>query len=284
MQDFVGAGANIITTNTYQCNLEEFGHDDDAFKDFINKAVEVAKSSGAEIIAGSIGPYAAKFKNGTSYTGIYNDIPNGIDEKDFLKKWHLPRIQCMIKNDVDILAFETCPKLIEGVVFSELIQELQYPGFICFQCRNENETAFGEKIEEVLDALVASPYLIGVGINCVSLKYASKLMDKFVAFQKDYQLKNPDFKLEIIAYPNSGEVYNGQDMEWIIDPDCKGNFIEHSEEFVKRGATIIGGCCRVFASDIRKLVECVKTKNGVSKKPNQKSNFLPNRNRTETEI
>ena len=114
MQDFVEAGANIITTNTYQCNLEEFGHDEDAFKDFINKSVEVAKSSGAEVIAGSIGPYAAKFKNGTSYTGIYNDIPNGIDEKDFLKKWHLPRIQCMIKNDVDILAFETCPKLIEG--------------------------------------------------------------------------------------------------------------------------------------------------------------------------
>ena len=135
LQDFVEAGANIVTTNTYQCNLEEFGQDKNAFKNFINDAVEVAKSSGAEIVAGSIGPYGAKYKNGTSYTGIYNDIPIGIDEKDFLKKWHLPRIQCLIKNGVDILAFETCPKLIEGVAFSELIQELKYPGFICFQCR-----------------------------------------------------------------------------------------------------------------------------------------------------
>ena len=108
--------------------------------------------------------------------------------------------------------------------------------------------------------MVASPYLIGVGINCVSLRYASKLIDKFVAFQKDYQLKNPDFKLEIIAYPNSGEIYNGQDMEWISDPECKGTFIEHSEEFVDKGATILGGCCRVFASDIWQLSECVKAK------------------------
>ena len=134
-QDFVEAGANIVITNTYQCNLEEFGNDQNAFKEFINDAVEVAKLSGAEVVAGSIGPYGAKYKDGTSYTGIYNDIPIGMDEKEFLKKWHLPRIQYLIKNGVDILAFETCPKLIEGLAFSELIQELQFPGFICFQCR-----------------------------------------------------------------------------------------------------------------------------------------------------
>ena len=91
------------------------------------------------------------------------------------------------------------------VVTQQEIRPTGKPGFICFQCRNENETAFGEKIESALDALVASPYLVGVGINCVSLRYASKLIDKFVAFQQDYRLKNPDFKkLEIIAYPNSG--------------------------------------------------------------------------------
>ena len=129
--------------------------------------------------------------------------------------------------------------------------------------RNENETAFGEQIESALDALVASSYLVGVGINCVSLRYASKLIDKFVSFQQDYQLKNPDFKLEIIAYPNSGEIYNGQDMEWISDPDCKGTFIEHSEELAVKGATILGGCCRVFASDICQLSECVKNKKSI---------------------
>ena len=50
--------------------------------------------------------------------GIYNDIPKGVSEKDFLKEWHLPRIQHLIKNGVDILAFETCPKSIEGNIHS----------------------------------------------------------------------------------------------------------------------------------------------------------------------
>ena len=49
-------------------------------------------------------------------------------------------------------------------------------------------------------------------------------------------------------------------MEWITDPECKGTFIEHSEEFVEKGTTILGGCCRVFASDIWQLSECVKAK------------------------
>ena len=76
---------------------------------------------------------------------------------------------------------------------------------------------------------------IGIGINCTSLKFASKLIDKFMAFKRNCQLQNPDIKLEIIAYPNSGEIYNGQDMNWIIDPDCKGTFVEHCEELVDKG-------------------------------------------------
>ena len=56
-----------------------------------------------------------------------------------------------------------------------------------------------------------------------------------MAFKRNCQLQNPDIKLEIIAYPNSGEIYNGQDMNWVIDPDCKGTFVEHCEELVDKG-------------------------------------------------
>ena len=108
--------------------------------------------------------------------------------------------------------------------------------------------------------MVISPYLVGVGINCTSLKYASKLVDKFVTFKHNFHLNNPDHKLEIIAYPNSGEIYDGQNKIWISDPDCKGTFVEHCEELIEKGATIIGGCCRVFASDIKQLSDYVEVK------------------------
>ena len=165
----------------------------------------------------------------------------------------------MIKNEVDILAFETCPKMIEGIAFSEMIHELQYPGYICFQCKNERETAFGEDLEIALESLQLSPYLIGVGVNCVSLKHVSKLLEKLVAFRQRCKEKHPNIApLEIVVYPNSGEVpefYDGKDMKWVPDPEYPGTFADHCKEFVSKGATILGGCCRVYASDIKQLSE-----------------------------
>ena len=60
----------VVITNTYQCNLAEFGNDEKEFEKFIKDAVEVARLSEPEVIAGSVGPYASKYMNGTSYTGI----------------------------------------------------------------------------------------------------------------------------------------------------------------------------------------------------------------------
>ena len=185
-------------------------------------------------------------------------MPNGVDnniEKEVLKKWHLPTVQNFIKNEIDILAFETCPKMIEGIAFSEMIHELQYPGYICFQCKNEHQTAFGEDIDFVLNSLQLSPYLIGVGVNCVSLKHVSKLVDKLVAFRQRCQEKHPHWApLEIVVYPNSGELHP-ECHTWVPDPECLGTFAHHCKELVSKGATILGGCCRVYASDIKQFSE-----------------------------
>ena len=49
-----------MITNTYKCYHEAFKYDDDLFDDFVKKAVEAVKFSGAHIVAGSIGPYGGK--------------------------------------------------------------------------------------------------------------------------------------------------------------------------------------------------------------------------------
>ena len=264
--DFVEAGSDIIITNTFVGDLEKFDNDHQAFEKFVKDAVQVARSSEAKIVAGSVGPYANKFLHGTCYTGIYSDMPNDTDlEKESLKIWHLPIIKNMIRNQVDILAFETCPKMIEGIAFSEMIHELQYPGYICFQCKNERETAFGEDFETALEALKLSAYLIGVGVNCVSLKHVSKLVDTLMAFRERCKEKYPHLApLEIVVYPNSGEVpefYNGKkEMKWVPDPECWGTFADYCKELISKGATIVGGCCRVYAKDIKQFSESLQHK------------------------
>ena len=49
-----------VISDTYICHLEAFGYNADAFENFIRNAVQAVKSSGAKVVAGSIGPYASK--------------------------------------------------------------------------------------------------------------------------------------------------------------------------------------------------------------------------------
>ena len=49
-----------MISDTCICHLEAFGHYDDAFEDFIKHAIKAVKLSGTEVVAGSVGPYAAK--------------------------------------------------------------------------------------------------------------------------------------------------------------------------------------------------------------------------------
>ena len=87
---FLEAGANIITTNTYQGHHELFRTHIKDFKDpcidphlLLEKAVELADEaimrvngtgrSLETLVAGSIGPYGAWLGDGSEYTGAYID-------------------------------------------------------------------------------------------------------------------------------------------------------------------------------------------------------------------
>lgn len=58
-------------------------------------------------------------------------------------------------------------------------------------------------------------------------------------------------RIPLVVYPNSGEVY---DIErgWYGRENCMPleNYVS---EWVKYGAQIIGGCCRTYARDIRRI-------------------------------
>ena len=55
-------------------------------------------------------------------------------------------------------------------------------------------------------------------------------------------------------YPNSGEAYNAESKTWLGLSDPK-LFLEMAKEWVKLGADIIGGCCRIGTDHIRRMSE-----------------------------
>ena len=56
----------------------------------------------------------------------------------------------------------------------------------------------------------------------------------------------------ILAYPNSGEVYDGKTRTWIWNNSLEGKSLaDYGEKLVQKGVSVIGGCCRVGPSGIK---------------------------------
>ena len=115
--DFVRAGADIITTNTYQATAEHLrkhlGPDmsdpiigphvllENAVKLARKGAVAAGKMGAKPFVAGSVGPYGACLGDGSEYTGDYLKLgvtnnPLGTSEGSIrasLRDWHRDRIK-----------------------------------------------------------------------------------------------------------------------------------------------------------------------------------------------
>lgn len=139
--DYLRAGADVITTVTYQASiagLEKSGLTGDAITDVLRSAVTLAaearstfmseqasaegKSSDVRVrplIAYSCGSYGACLSDGSEFHGNYAESVSIQELKDF----HRMRIE-PVRNDpnVDMLAFETVPCLKEAIAIAELMQ------------------------------------------------------------------------------------------------------------------------------------------------------------------
>ncbi len=54
----------------------------------------------------------------------------------------------------------------------------------------------------------------------------------------------------LVAYPNSGERYEGSSKHWSGAPQT-ARFGEQARGWYEAGARLIGGCCRTGPDDIR---------------------------------
>ncbi|XP_045777496.1 homocysteine S-methyltransferase 2-like [Maniola jurtina] len=266
--DFLRAGADVISTNTYQASITGFvkhlGISAEEACRLIRRAVELAKrarqtyseecqNQGLPVrkvrIAGSVGPYGAYLHDGSEYTGQYAD--KTADQT--LYEWHKPRMDILVSSGVDLLAIETIPCKTEAFVLAEMLKE--YPdvkAWISFSCKDDKSLAHGENFQSVARALWQknTDQLVGIGINCLSPNYVSNLIDGI----------NDGFNppIPIVTYPNSGEKFK-HGVGWVEKDKCKSlhTFVD---EWLKLNVKYVGGCCRTYAEDIaaiRKKVDAL---------------------------
>lgn len=265
--DYFRAGADCATTSSYQATiagLTRRGLNRAQAQHVIQQSVYLARNARDEFwrdagdashrphpfIAASIGPYGAFLHDGSEYRGDY-----ALSERALIE-FHRERMRALVDAGADMLACETIPCLLEAQALAKLLTEFpNTSAWFSFTARDEEHISHGETIAECAAFLDSHPQVAAIGINCTAPRYLNGLIRNLRAVTTK----------PIIVYPNSGEIYDAENNQWLGETACDA-FGMQAREWFENGARIIGGCCRTTPEHIREVAGWARTleKNPVS--------------------
>lgn len=248
---YLDAGAEIVTAASYQASRAGFaqlGIDAAGADRLIESSVTLAReacehyaaahpSRPARRVAASVGPYGAVLHDGSEYRGEY-----GVD-RSALRRFHAPRLDVLDGAGADLLAVETIPSLDEARVLADLLETRRTPAWVSFSCRDEHSISDGTPVEAAAALFAGHPVVFALGVNCTAPRYLTSVIGAVRAAVPDKA---------IVAYPNSGEVYDASRNAWSGTADT-GAFSAAAAGWFAAGATYIGGCCRIGPAHIASL-------------------------------
>ncbi len=262
--DYLKAGSNIITTNTFSANRLYFNKNKDysdlTLKELANKVIEI-NQSGAEIavntreefsqenpdqcpvlVAGSVGP-----------TGSEEAIfPNKNDNHERLIAVFKEQIEALYKGSVDLILFETFSYHLELEAALEALKEFELPAIVNMSFDNYTHTNYGTDINDFTSLINNSPdnKILAAGFNCITP-------------EPGYQETIRNF-IDIIDQPlsiyfNAGkpelDLKTGQTVYKSRDNFFKE--IKNILQFNEPNTIIIGGCCGTDPATIRKIQKLI---------------------------
>jgi homocysteine S-methyltransferase len=256
--DFLEAGADCVTTASYQASLPGFrarGLSDDEGEAMLRRSVELACAARDEfwsnpqnragrerpLVAASVGPYGAYLANGSEYTGDY-----GVDD-DTLLEFHGERLKTLSASGADLLACETIPSLQEAGVLASLLRATKDSwAWVSMSCRDGHHLCDGTPFVDVARLCDAVDNAAAVGVNCTAPQHIALLID---------DARKATSK-PIVVYPNSGESYDTGTKTW-KGRVTRADWSERCAEWSAAGAVGIGGCCRVGTDAISAIRRCM---------------------------
>lgn len=249
-QDFIQAGARVITTNTYTATPSRLQRDGQPewFEDLQQKAVQIASEARNELrfsteevqIAGCLSPLVGSYVT---------------DERSFSAiKEEYRQIVAVQETGVDLFLIETISAIREAQAAVEVAAESGKPVLLSFTLSDQESGKLrsGESIDEAVEALknynlevlvfnCSFPETITAGLQ--SLKGWGIAYGGYAnGFTSVEPLKPGGTVDELTARKDLNEQhYAAEVMNW-----------------VKNGATIVGGCCEVGPSYIAELRDQLK--------------------------
>ena len=258
--DYLAAGADIITTNTFRTHrrtLTRAGQGERT-RELTQLAVTIAREAARSVerkvfVAGSISPLEDCY------------APQLVPPDDELRIEHAELAQQLAEAGCDLLLVETMNTSREAVSAAQCAAATGLPVCVSFvvgpqgrppdqidqTVRDETLTLLsGESITEAVAALRAiSPAVIM--INCVPLAYIDRAFDELRAAHRG----------PIGLYANVGHA--DDQVGWTLTDDVQpAAYAQHARQWIRQGAApgaaIIGGCCGTTPEHIAALKEMLR--------------------------
>ncbi|HSE43617.1 MAG TPA: homocysteine S-methyltransferase family protein [Acidobacteriota bacterium] len=236
-EDYIRAGAEIITTNTFRTTsraLNKKGLSTQA-KQLTDLAVTLAKQARDAAadqplwIAGSVAPLEDCYE------------PDLVPDPETAFGEHSELIQRLAESGVDLILIETMNTIQETVAAARAAQTHGLPIFISWTCGSDSEILNGDSIQAGIRSL--QPYNPSAFlVNCTPCNNIGP------ALQKMHEVS----KVPIGAYANIGKPEPVNGWEFTFDLDATAYALE-AEKWVQLGAKIVGGCCGTTPEHISAL-------------------------------
>ncbi len=244
-RDYFAAGADVAITASYQVTYEgcaRAGLDRDATTALLRRSVELARrardEAGRGWVAASVGPYGAMLGDGSEYRG---DL--GVTAGE-LAAWHRERLRVLADAGADLLAVETLGSLAEVDAVVSALAGTGARAWIAVT-PDGGRLRSGEPVAEAFALADACDEVIAVGVNCCT---PGEVLGAVTAARG--ATAKP-----IVAYPNSGETWDGTARRWHGDAALP---VELVTSWRAAGAGLIGGCCRTGPAEIAAIAEAVR--------------------------
>ena len=247
-RDYIDAGADIITTNTYGVIGHELAREGIAHRfDELNRlagqlAVEARAQSGRDVlIAGSLPPLRGSYR--ADLVGPFEQI-----EPEYARQAGL------LAPYVDLFICETMSCAREGFAAAHGALKTGKPVWVSWTLHEDHSGRLrsGETVAEAAEAVRSLP-ISGMLANCCAPESITAAMAQLVA--TGYRHVG-GYANTFVPVPSDWTLDGTGDTDGLIplrddlDPDPYANF---ARDWLAAGATVIGGCCGTGPEHIRQL-------------------------------
>ena len=251
-ENFIAAGADVVTTNAYA--LVPFHIGGDEFErngaGLARSAAQIARRAASNagrpvIVAGSIPPALGSYK-----PEAFNPREAG------------PILDVLIENqrdDVDLWLIETVASIAEAAFVRDKVSDSGKPIWISFTLADRaslterSALRSGEPVEEAVKAMIDDGPVDALLFNCSQ----PEEMEEAISIARDVA-KASGVSIPLGAYANAfskiaSDHKANEEVSGLREELTPERYLKFSRDWVRAGASLVGGCCGIGPEHIRFL-------------------------------